>query len=163
MATDKYKAMPDFRQSDIIRFWSKVGKSDPGQCCEWRDAPNYSGYGMFQMRRKTIRAHRVAFFLTTGIDPLGLSVMHTCDNRRCCNPAHLMLGTHQDNMRDKTKKGRDPRGEQCARAWMTEDQVRQLRADFLLRTTSMRQFAKDHGLAYTHLRSIITRETWRHI
>lgn len=51
-------------------------------------------------------AHRVAWELTYGPIPNGLRVLHTCDNPRCVNPGHLMLGTQSDNIADSMRKGR---------------------------------------------------------
>jgi hypothetical protein len=52
------------------------------------------------------RSHRAAWKLTHGPIPDGLQVLHRCDNPPCCNPAHLFLGTQQDNIADMHKKGR---------------------------------------------------------
>lgn len=56
------------------------------------------------------RAHIVVFEIVKGPVPLGKHVCHTCDVGGCCNPRHLWAGTHQDNMRDRTRKGRHNMG-----------------------------------------------------
>lgn len=76
-------------------------------CMEWLAARDPSGYGRFSVATSRARlAHRVAYVLAEGEDP-GVGVLrHTCDNPPCCNPNHLLLGTHADNMADKVAKGR---------------------------------------------------------
>jgi hypothetical protein len=52
----------------------------------------------------------VAWIITNGSIPNSMHVLHICDNKACCNPAHLYLGTHQDNMADVKARGRVGRG-----------------------------------------------------
>jgi hypothetical protein len=93
---------------DMDRFWSKVAKGADDACWLWQAGRFKSGYGAFAMRPHTKRAHRVAWELVNGPIPDGLHVLHECDTPPCCNPAHLFLGTHADNMRDRQSKGGYP-------------------------------------------------------
>lgn len=65
-------------------------------------------YGQISFKNRNWLAHRLMYFLTTGIDPHEKHVMHSCDNGLCINPEHLKLGTAKDNMRDAAKKKRFP-------------------------------------------------------
>lgn len=88
------------------RFWRKVRRDQPTGCWEWLAATNSDGYGHFFYEGSVIGAHRVSWMLHHGAIPEGALVCHHCDNPRCVNPAHLFLGTHQDNATDKVVKGR---------------------------------------------------------
>ena len=98
--------------NDSQKFWSKVDvREDEDECWEWQASKRDNGYGQFSLRGRTILAHRFALL---GYDALlpknlffnGSCVCHHCDNPACCNPKHLYLGTHQENMQDKVDRGR---------------------------------------------------------
>jgi hypothetical protein len=84
-------------------FWSHVRRGPAESCWEWQGRIYGDGYGRFLGYLAT---HRLAYYFTTGVDPEELLVCHHCDNPPCCNPDHLFLGTHADNMRDMVQKGR---------------------------------------------------------
>ena len=93
--------------SELHRFWSKVDKQGPihpvcGQCWIWIAGKYSTGYG----QHGNYRAHRYSWNLYYGEIPVGVFVLHRCDNPACVNPKHLFLGTHQDNMDDMNAKGR---------------------------------------------------------
>lgn len=88
------------------RFWIKVDKKDGDACWEWRASCGFGDYGKFRVGGTYIPAHRIAYLLTYGPFDYKLKVCHACDNRKCCNPGHLFLGTVSDNNLDKCRKGR---------------------------------------------------------
>ncbi|MGH2368516.1 MAG: HNH endonuclease signature motif containing protein [Chloroflexota bacterium] len=102
------------------RFWPKVYKHADAGCWEWLGARSSSGYGHIGSggtEGRMLRAHRVSWELINGPIPAGLQVLHNCpdgDNPLCVRPEHLWLGTHQDNMADKWRKGRGTLSGQAA-------------------------------------------------
>jgi len=101
------------RKNTDADFWNKVDQSlGLDSCWLWLGSRlNHKtrgadrSYGMYNIRPKMILAHRYAAALS-GLDITDKLVCHTCDNPPCCNPAHLYVGTHQDNSDDKVKKQR---------------------------------------------------------
>ena len=79
----------------------------PDKCWEFQGSTDRHGYGVIRIRPKRISAHRAAWKVFNGkAIPDGMQVNHHCDNSKCCNPDHLYVGTHKDNMRDMTERGR---------------------------------------------------------
>lgn len=66
----------------------------------------YNGYIQASFRGKVWRVHRYAYTVAKGPIPEGLFVCHSCDERACCNPDHLWVGTREENMQDSKRKGR---------------------------------------------------------
>lgn len=84
-------------------FWRHAIVKDGG-CWGWNGATDKDGYGKFDSKGSTISGHRASFMVHYG-NPEWAHVLHRCDNPICCNPEHLFLGTHQDNMDDASAKG----------------------------------------------------------
>lgn len=99
-------------RSTIIRFWEKVDNIGRLDCWPWLGAHDRYGYGAFRAKSRMPprSSHRVAWEISRGAIPRGMHVLHSCDNPACCNPAHLRLGSHQDNMTDKKLRGRVYKG-----------------------------------------------------
>lgn len=97
----------DWSPELVKRFWSKVLVTELRECWNWQAYKTPRGYGQFSPTHdKPERANRFCWTICCGPIPAGYYVLHSCDNPSCVNPAHLFLGTPQDNMDDMRRKGR---------------------------------------------------------
>lgn len=145
-------------------FWSQCLRKSPNECWEWQGGMNGSGYGQLYYRRKQYKTHRLSYELHNGPIPDGMDVCHKCDNRRCCNPHHLFLGTRSENTLDMLQKGRNraAKGEQCHRAKLTETDIPTIR-DLYNHGMTQTAIAQRYDVSQTTIRAVVLRESWKHI
>lgn len=149
----------------IAAFWSKVDKSGgPDACWPWISRAHMNGgYGAARWKGQTRNAHSVAYEIANGPVPKGHVVCHSCDNRPCCNPTHLFLGTQAENIQDAVRKGRTARGE--AHHWdkLTAEQVRAIRAAYNPSKRNGAEVARQFGINRHTVYDIAAGRSWRHL
>lgn len=93
--------------------WNKVRALIQGRfvkvddCLLWLGSMS-CGYGTVYFEDKNQRVHRLVYQLINGEIPSGcthVDVLHKCNNKLCCNPLHLYLGTDSANNYDKYRIG----------------------------------------------------------
>ncbi len=152
----------------VERFWSKVNRTDLLGCWPWlaHTKTNRSGirYGAFRLG--TMRAaHRVAWEIANAQTiPAGMVIRHSCDNGVCCNPAHLIIGTQQENVADRYERGRDNnvRGSLHGNAKLIEAEISKIR-ELLRAGASQRAVAQQFGVSPHPINAIANGRAWRHV
>lgn len=146
------------------RFWSKVDKSGGVDACwNWTTGTRKNGYGIFSFNNGSVPASRMAWQLGYGEIPDGLQVCHKCDNRACCNPAHLFLGTIQENIKDMMQKGRkaSKHGEQNGRHKLTAKQVQEIRDRYEAGGVTQIQLSREMGVSPSQINVIVHYKRWK--
>ena len=138
----------------LRKFFSKVTKTHG--CWLWQGAVTSDGYGGFYSQGKITAAHRVSWQILHGeLKPFadtGICVLHKCDTPLCVNPAHLFLGTKQQNSNDMTAKRRQ-------KSILTVEDVRFIRRDKM----STKLLAKKFGVSSTTINDARRGRWWKHV
>lgn len=154
--------MPDQTLED--RFWEKVDRRGPDECWEWVAATNPGGYGVFRRSGRNVLAHRMAFELVNGPLPAkrqgrtgarGVVVCHQCDNRACCNPAHLFAGSQAQNLADMDAKGRRNTFRK-----LTAEQADEIKAAITGRLGEQKELAIKYGISQQLVNDIVRGRRW---
>lgn len=158
--------MPPAPRPLVDRFWEMVRRGPSEECWPWTGSTRAGGYGAIAVRvpgrrHRLAPAHRVSWELHNGPIPDGLQVLHRCDNPPCVNPAHLFLGTNDDNVADMLSKGRNLVGQRCAHAVLTAEDVRRARVLFRSGTPLGDISRQLGGVNRGTIRSAINRSTWK--
>lgn len=144
------------KKSITERFWSKVNVLGENECWEWQGGKNSDGYGnVGKWSGQWWKAHQLSYYLTYGSLPEGRCICHTCDNRSCCNPKHLWIGTHQENMDDMARK---------ERAWGTRLSAKmavEMRRERKAGAT-YRELRDKYGVSDAHITRILNKQAWKH-
>lgn len=122
---------------------------------------NKNGYIYIWLNGKNKRLHRVIYEMHNGPIPEGMFVCHTCDNRACCNPAHLFIGTPQDNMTDRNIKNRQAKGESQGSAKLTANNVFEIRER--LTNETLKTIAASYGVTKQTISKIKNKRSWSHL
>lgn len=105
--------------------------------------------------------HRQVFISLHGPLPRDVVVRHTCDNRMCINPTHLVAGSQQDNVDDCHTRGRARclKGQEHPRAVMREADV-----EYVLYSAETNiSLADMFNVSPTVISDIRKRKTWTHV
>lgn len=152
----------------LARLYSHISINLCSGCWEWTGSKR-NGYGRIIVgsrvdgTRKSECVHRLSYELNFGKIPDGMEVCHKCDNPSCINPDHLFLGTRQDNVDDRERKGRNIvfTGEEQPRSKLTKKAVKDARWEHAYHGASFESLARKYGVSKKTMQNAVKGITWK--
>lgn len=130
-----------------------------GDCIVCTSHTKINGYARFKRDGKLQLVHKYVWEKVYGKVPIGMEIMHSCDNPGCINIHHLSIGTHTDNMRDSMNKHRQLLGVNKPLAKLNDEQVISIRISKL----SSRKLGAKYGVSHTTILDVLNNINWKHV
>lgn len=107
------------KPTDVFKFVDMSGGEDA--CWNWTLRPGAVSYKMrtgeqsmkskprpyFTVAGRKVMATRLVYELVHGVTLVPTQfILHACDNSLCCNPRHMSLGSHVENMAEMVERDR---------------------------------------------------------
>jgi hypothetical protein len=120
---------------------------------------NKQGYPQIMRDGKHQRMNRYVYEQNFGKIPQGMVIRHSCDNRACINPKHLLLGTQKDNIQDAIRRDRNAKGEMIGSAKLSREEVLEI---FNSKKKNV-DLAKKYGVSAMAISYIQNKINWKQI
>lgn len=159
----------DITPADINRLYSGCIKAFASnnseitdECWLWQRLTSPGGYGVIQLTvpeigTGTVDTHRLSWRIWNGQIPKGtFYVNHHCDVRRCINPAHLYLGTPEENAQDRVIRNRSNQSN------LTPEDVKAIRIAYA-KGELAKDLAKEYQISTRSISDIVNKRTWKHV
>ena len=134
-----------------------------GECIRCTSHALDNGYPKMWRNGKPRKIARLILIRSMGTIPSNIVSRHTCDNRWCIQPDHIISGTRGDNNRDRAERAgyssTTKKGENVSNSKLTSIQALQIRESI----ESQRQIAKKFGISQVTVYRIKKRLAWAHI
>ena len=114
-------------------------------------------------RRMSVARHII--FKKHGEQPYEVVSRHTCDNRLCINPDHILFGSRADNVQDMISRGRarHPAGISLPFSKLTEEQVLEIYRLACIGEMSQRLIAVKFKTFKSTVSRIKNKKMWQHL
>ncbi len=136
---------------------------DSNGCWNYNLNRDKAGYGMSSYRRQRLRIHRVSWIVFRGEIPKNSCVLHHCDNKSCCNPDHLFLGSHKENSEDMVKKNRNAHGSRAGSAKLIEIDVMNIRKFYNAGLYTQKELSIIYDIRQTKISEIVNLKSWKRV
>jgi hypothetical protein len=130
-----------------------MGRSEMTNNCIEHNYSSVSGYANTSVSGMRVALHRLVYcqYIGAPLDSIkGLVVRHTCDNARCINPEHLIIGTQADNMHDRKLRGGPTKRR------LTEDMKYAIQTDYRTGKYTQRELQLKYNLSSSSITKIIS-------